>query len=412
MMKRKNYWFLFAILLLSLTSLSPSLDFDYNNRLNDTKDPSRLLYPDSPDQATNQEPIQITVQLSTEEFAQLELKNKSFMQGTGIQVELSNIPLDDPNKLFHSLAIGEGPDVMLVNSEEVYSLATKGYLLPVESYQTHSPESSALSSLLSLMEWNGYQWGIPYDMDPYVMQWQSLVLETLGFKEPPRTLLDWSDLLVKVQESKGKYLLAMESKQPYGLVALMDQVGGDITNPEEEPLNWIEQALPYMYILDNHVEESEGIALEDIPLVISPYSTAALVQEEGMLLELSESVYASHPILLRSRALAVSSHSSLPEQSAEWIAYMTSPNVEMERFRATHHLPVVRSLYNHSTFVSVDLSITLNKLLENSSDLNMNAIQKKDLSTLTTYINQLLKGSITKDEFKEYMKNGEDLKPK
>ncbi|HEY2494957.1 MAG TPA: extracellular solute-binding protein [Paenibacillus sp.] len=402
MMKRKNYWFLFAVLLLSLTSLSPSLDFAYNNRLNDTKDPSRHLSPDSPDLTMNQQPIQITVQLSAEDFVQLQQKNEGFMRVTGIQTELSNIALDS-NKLVDSLAMGEGPDVMLVNSEDMYSLATKGYLLPVESYRTHSPESNGMSALLSLMEWNGYQWGIPYDMDPYVLLWQPLALEALGFELPPKTVQEWTDLLVKFQESKGEYLLAIESEQPYGLATLLGEVGGDISNPEDGSLNWIEQALPYMYIMDKHIEEWKGMAKESITLVISPYSNAAAVKKQGMILELSDNVYAKHPILLRSRALAVSSHSVLPEQAAEWIAYMTSPTTQLEWSKATHHLPVLTSLYNPSSSSSV-LSITLNKLLENSGEVNTKSIQSNDLSTLTDNVDQLLKGSITKKEFKDNIK--------
>ncbi|AJS57730.1 ABC transporter substrate-binding protein [Paenibacillus sp. IHBB 10380] len=408
MMKRKNYWFLFAVLLLSLTSLSPSLDFAYNNKLNDTKDPSRLLSPDSPDLTMNQQPIQITVQLSAEDFAQLQQKNEGFMRVTGIQTELSNIALDS-NKLVDSLALGEGPDVMLVNSEDMYSLATKGYLLPVESYRKHSPESNGLSAILSLMEWNGYQWGTPYDMDPYVLLWQPLALEALGFHQPPKTVQEWNDLLEKYQESKGEYLLAIESEQPYGLATLLGEVGGDISNPEDESLNWIEQALPYMYIMDKHIEEWKEMTKESVPLVISPYSNAAVVQKRGMLLELSDNVYAKHPILLRSRSLAVSSHSVLPEQAAEWIAYMTSPTTQMEWLKATHRLPVLTSLYNHSSSSSIVLSITLNKLLENSEEVNTKSIQSNDLSTLTDNVDQLLKGLITKKEFKDNIRANESI---
>lgn len=407
-MKRKKYWFLFAILLLSLTSLSPSLDFAYKNKLDDTKDPSRLLFPDSPDQTTNQQPLQIMVQLSAEDFSQLEQNNERFMRITGIQADLSNIPFDSaPNKLVHSLAIGEGPDVMLVDREDMYSFATRGYLLPVESYRTHSPESNSLSTLLSLMEWNGYQWGIPYDMDPYVLLWQPLALKALGFNAPPKTLQEWNDMLVKHQESNGEILLAIESKQPYGLAALMGQLGGDISNPEDEPLNWIEQAQPNTYIMDKDIDDWEGMVQESIPLVLSPYSKAVVLQKKGMLLEFSENVYATHPILLRSRALAVSSQSSQPEQSAEWIAYMTSPDIQLEWLKTTHHLPALTSIYNHSSSSSIYLSITLNKLLENSGDVNTKAIQSNDLSILTKNVDQLLKGSITKKEFKHNIKNNE-----
>lgn len=87
-MKRKKYWFLFAILLLSLSSLSPSFDFTHNTRReppgDDPVPPQQR--PEIPESDLG--PIKVGVQLEPDQIVALSKLNEHFMDETGARVEI------------------------------------------------------------------------------------------------------------------------------------------------------------------------------------------------------------------------------------------------------------------------------------------------------------------------------------
>jgi maltose-binding protein MalE len=402
-LKRKNHWLLFAILLLSLTSLSPSLDFTQENSQKKNNIPSNLLSLDSPNLDNNQRPILISVQLSDENFKILESMNQQFVRETGIQSELSNVAVETAQAEFSmSLAIGEGPDVLLMESEWVNSFAMKGYLLPVESYLKNATGSDVLRTLLPTVEWNSYQWATPFDMDPYVLVWQHKTLVEMGIMKPPRTNIEWVNLLSKQADREGKSLLGMDVEEPYALATLMGGMGGDILHLDDKTLLWIEQALPYMNIVGDKKKEAwQQLYTGEIPLYISTYSDAILSWKEGLEVVLPEGLYNNEPVFLRSRSFAVSSHTSLTDQSAEWIAFMTSSSIQQEWLERTNRLPALNTIYENISSNGTDIPFGLELL----KSLNHGSIQSDQMirpiwNELSIYVKQLLTGQITVDQFK------------
>jgi maltose-binding protein MalE len=405
-MKRKNHWLLFAILLLSLTSLSPSLDFTQENSQKNNNKPSNLLSLDSPNFDNNHRPIRISVQLSEENFKILESMNERFVRETGIQSELSNVAVEMAHDEFSlSLAIGEGPDVLLMESKWVNTFATKGYLLPVESYLKNATGSDVIRTLLPTVEWNGYQWATPFDMDPYVLVWQPKTLVEMGIMEPPRTNIEWVNLLSKQADREGEFLLGMDVEEPYALATLMGGMGGDILHLDDKTLLWIEQALPYMNIVgDNKEEVWQLLYTGEIPLYISTYSEAILSWKEGLKVVLPESLYNNEPVFLRSRSFAVSSHTSLTDQSAEWIAYMTSSSIQQEWLEKTNRLPALNSIYENELSNGTDIPFELELLQSlNSGSIQSDQMMRPIWSELSIYVKQLLTGQITVNQFKAAM---------
>lgn len=410
-MKRKNYWILFAILLLSLTSLSPTSDFTQTNSQNNNTNTTSLLSVDSPNQDQSDQILKISVQLSTNEFNKLELLNKRFIQETGIQVELSNNPSKseyDEASISKFLAMGEGSDVLLMESDWIRGLATKGYLLPVESYLKSSPGGSVLRSLLPLVEWNGYQWGTPFDMNPYVLVWQPKALVEMGITDPPSTDGTWNNLLSKQLQRKEKTLLAIDSDESYSLAALIGGMGGNILHPEDHYLKWIEQSLPHMQLVNsnNKHEVLQLVHKGEIPLYLTEYSATTSLRKEGLSVAIPGYFYSESPSFLRSRSFGVSSQSLLPEQSSEWIAYMTSYDIQQEWLYATYRLPSLSAIYENYTNESLDTQIKLDLLNKlNNGDVVYEQLTNKARTDLSMRVNQLLTGQLTVNQFKEEIKS-------
>ncbi len=387
--------------------MSPSLDFTQRNSQNNNNNTSSPQSLDSPNKETSDRPITISVQLSINEFNKLDLMNKRFVKETGIQTLLSNIPEDSAyDEVVKSLAIGESPDVLLMESEWVKTLATKGYLLPVESYRKSTPESNVLRSLLASVEWNGYQWATPFDMNPYVLVWQSKTLTEMGITVTPSTNEEWVNLLNKQKERKGKVLLGIDSEQPYALATLIGGMGGNILQPEDQHLAWIEQALPYMYLVNN-INKQRAVQLfknGDMLLNISPYSDVMSSWMEGLWVDFPEHFYGGSPSFLQGRSFGVSSQSSSIEQSSEWIAYMTSYSNQKEWLNATNRLPSLSAIYENPITDSFDISFRLDVFHElNNGEMDSEQLTNQTLTDLSVYVNQLLTSKIKVSEFKEAM---------
>ncbi|KHF33125.1 Bacterial extracellular solute-binding protein [Paenibacillus sp. P1XP2] len=172
-MKRKNYWFLFAILLLSLTSLSQGQNLTSDSSRGEERKTSVWNPQPASPEDTDPKPIRVVTHVNESDFNTLLDLNKAFVSETGIQVELKNMPdADAYRQLTAALKVGEGPDIMLVNSPWIHPLALGGYILPAESYQSSTTGSDVISPVSQMLEWNGYQWGVPLDMDPYVLVWR------------------------------------------------------------------------------------------------------------------------------------------------------------------------------------------------------------------------------------------------
>lgn len=406
-MKRKNYWLLFAILLLSLTSLSPTLDFTQTNSQNNNTNTTSLLSVDSPNQDKSDQIIKISVHLSTNEFNKLELLNKRFVQETGIQAQLSNIPDEsgyDEISISKALAIGEGSDVLLMESNWIKGLATKGYLLPVESYLKSTPGGSVLRSLLPLVEWNGYQWGMPFDMNPYVLVWQPKALSEVGITDPPSTDEEWDNLLSKQLERKGKVLLGIDSERSYALAALIGGLGSNILHPEARDLKWIEQSLPNMKLVNDNNRQQVLQLVHDgeIPLYLTAYAETTSLRKDGLSVTIPSYFYSESPSFLRSRSFGVSSQSLLPEQSSEWIAYMTSYDIQQEWLYATYRLPSLSAIYENYTNESLDTKIKLDLLKKlNSGDVEYEQLTNKTWTELSIRVHQLLTGQLNINQFQE-----------
>ncbi|OAB43148.1 extracellular solute-binding protein [Paenibacillus antarcticus] len=405
-MKRKNYWILFAILLLSLTSLSPSIDFTQRNSKNNNNNTTSPESFELQNKESSNEPITISVQLSIDDFNKLDIMNKRFVKETGIQAQLTNISENNAyDEVSQSLAIRESPDVLLMESEWVKTFAAKGYLLPVESYRKSTPDSNVLRSLLALVEWNGYQWATPFDMDPYVLVWQSKMLMDKGIRLSPSTNEEWIKLLDIQMQRKGKPLLGIESEQPYALAALIGGMGGDILQPEDQSLAWIEMALPYMYRVSTNDKQQALQSFMDgeMLMYLAPYS-ASKTWNDGLGIDFPEHFYAKSPSFLRSRSFGVSSQSSLTEQASEWIAFMTAYSIQQEWFSETNRLPSLSAIYENPITDSFDIPFRVDVLRElNSGENNSKQLTNNELKELAIHVNQLLTGVLKVSQFKEEM---------
>ena len=182
-------------------------------------------------------------------------------------------------------------------------------------------------------------------------------------------------------------------------------MGGDIVQPEGHQLAWIEQALPYMYLVNtnNKQQALQSFMDGDMLMYLASYSET-VTWNDGLGVDFPEHFYGESPSFLRSRSFGVSSQSSLTEQASEWIAYMTTYSNQQEWFKETNRLPSLSAIYENPITDSFDIPFRLDVLHElNSEENHSKQLTNNELKELAIHVNQLLTGVIKVSQFKEAM---------
>ncbi len=170
--------------------------------------------------------IHFAVSLKPEEYAALE-KWVGDYSAHGVKVELTNLPLEEAyDVLKQASQLGEAPDIMLLNNAWVNEFAALGYLKPVDELLDSDPQAQRLSAVMNQVKWNGYIWGIPKDVDPYILAWNKQKAEEIQAEEPPQTaeeLLQWNSQFMNPDEKK--YGVYYHPGDPYALLSLLSALG-------------------------------------------------------------------------------------------------------------------------------------------------------------------------------------------
>lgn len=333
-MKRKKYWFLFAILLLSLSSLSPSFDFTHHTRREPPGDepvPPQQR-PELPE--SDQGPIKIGVQLNPDELGQLQILNEKFMQETGADIEVTPLEVGETGTksfLLH-MSLGEGPDVILMDSHYIKALAMSGYLLPIDASQATIPNGDMLNGLLAPLQWNGYQWGMPFDVDPYILSWPTKGEEGSPFKMPDNPVLSF------------------DPEDPYAFGAAIHLFEGDPNKPEQEALDKLTSHFHEFTDSDQQSGDAENAdqtasETESSQMGIESYSSFTKKDSEGVSAILAMGNAHLNTPVVRTRSFAVAANTESPSLAMEWVTYMTSKATEVEWSKAVGTLPVASDMY-------------------------------------------------------------------
>ncbi|MFC3745485.1 ABC transporter substrate-binding protein [Paenibacillus sp. GCM10012306] len=404
---RKNYWLLFAILLLSLTSLSPSMQVNTGNgslEVNRRQNPS--AFPNSSKVGTV-DSLHITVALSPAEFTELKALSSSYSLSSGVKIDLKNIETANAEEvLLKDLTVGDSPDIIMTDGRKILDLAKHGYLLPIDIYRS-VPGSAPLTRLIPQMQWNGYDWGVPLDIDPYVLVYSPQRLAELGMPSLPRNMNEWNLMLENLRKEPGKYLLALDTRTPYGFAAVLESMGTSMISVKPETLNWMQEALGNFY-LSNEPDPKiwGGIQDGNIAIAAVPFSEwqrygNASLKAEGLLGVHStggiESIY--------SRSFALPAQSEHPEEAVKWLAFITGTASQLDWLNATGGLPALDEIYRSGSPSGVTLPFDSQLLL--AEEAAPDDEPEGGWKTMSEAVSLFLKGKLNAAELQKQLQTSE-----
>jgi maltose-binding protein MalE len=312
----------------------------------------------SREQAKDEGKIKVAVQMKQSEFVALQQMNELFMQSHDVEVELINSDMDPTyTKLQSQLELSEAPDVLLINNEWVRHFASQGFLLPTDRYYSSSLNRELLTSALAQNEWNGYTWGVPLDVDPYVLVYNSNALKKLGFTSPPSTERDW-DKLIHVFQNQDyiPYLLSYDYGDAYAALTLLWQLSperseGNIPFELTEGVKGIFQQLESLrpVVLDTKEQSPDKIwkLCYDEKLLFYLTKASEVSGRNDKVISIFYPQQSDKPRSLwqHGRSYVVPTQSANAKKAGEWITTMTSLQDQSRWFHATSHLPVNKSQY-------------------------------------------------------------------
>ncbi|WP_424768273.1 extracellular solute-binding protein [Paenibacillus sp. sgz302251] len=303
--------------------------------------------------------IHVNVSLPAAEFELLTERNRHFMMKyPHIDVQLTNEPSTDKAYAEWTLQSrqGEAADVMLLDNDWVKPFAVSGFLQAVDSIMTGDVLSDQMIGLLELLKWNGYIWGVPKDVNPYVVAWSSNLLEQSGFQTAPAEWTAYQAVANQAIASNPQVTIVQLSednlKQQLVWLATFQTEQTSLINLKAYNNLQMDQ-LQWLRTMEQHVGRQK---LEDVQAIaesILENRLLAAVIPWAVYENLSESIRSELIVdrnrtfypWLNGRSYVISSGTEAEEEAMLWIQEVTDIYEQQKNYDLFNLLPVRASLY-------------------------------------------------------------------
>ncbi|MGF9698786.1 extracellular solute-binding protein [Paenibacillus sp. MABNR03] len=415
-MKRRHQVVLFAVLLLSLTILSPSFDFRGTPQ-NQEGDQDNSSFPNTSSRNENQQvPVEIVVSMSEKEFQVFSKIANQIADARMVEIDLRNLETDTyQNVLEDELAVGDSGDIILLDSAEVQGYAKRGHLYPLNATSLSKTLGESVSRLREKTEWNGYQWGMPFDFDPYVLASGSDVAAEAGLERLPQNLDEWTKLLNQMEE-KTRGLLTININDPFAADAWLNEFGPGVAPstvrniPEasthvgdEQVKRVLNRIQPYIKPLDADPEFNDSAMQEQSLLIVTRFSKL-LEGDQGLNGDKrspTNRVMFKPLAAIKSRSFVITSGSHEAEQASRWIEGMISASAQSDWYQQAHHLPAKQQQLNLESKKLTDGGQMIGGQEWFASEISENDVIESPMQLLQykKKIQQFLQGEISANQY-------------
>jgi ABC-type glycerol-3-phosphate transport system substrate-binding protein len=414
----------FLMLCIMVLILSPWVDAPSSTSIAVTEPEKEAFAPALP--IIPQEITMLTVEVALEavEFNALVDQNIAFeLRHPDINVELLRIEPEQAYLAFkQSSEMEESADIMLLENEWVKEFAASGYLLPADAAFVGKALAEQFDALATPLKWNGYLWGVPRSLDPYVLVWNADLLgEWLGADAVlPLTIEQWTALTAKSAQLQGTTSwLTLDPNDPLALLAWLENTSGERSDGLwtkgskpwdgtlfEQALSMLEQQRTGVTFADTKEEAGRLLKEGETLAAIIPYSKAATLIAEPRLasntnLEIDHQSWKLPYIWPRGSSFAISSHTEAEDAVHTWIAEMTDVPIQLQNMEESSRLPVYRSLYESDRLLSNLLPGKTGQSFPNQSPLVMGPDLPARLKQLSILWSRFAAGEIGLGDWKK-----------
>lgn len=312
--------------------------------------------------------IHVNVSLPSSQYEILQKLNREFMiKYPHIQVKLSNeSATSQPYEKWELQSQrGEASDIMLLNNGWVKPFAVRGFLKPMDSIMTGDILSDQMAGLLDSLKWNSYLWGVPRDVNPYVVVWSEALLEEAGLKDAPSDWASFQEAAVKIIELHPEVSIInwsagnLEQQLVWldtfhkGVMQIRKLIPLD--DDQISQLDWMHLMMPYIssIAVDAISQLNEAFQGNNLFAAIIPWTEYERLNENlqsKLVVDRDQIVYP----WLNGHSFVISSNSDAEEEAMLWIQEMTDVSNQQLMYAETRALPTRASLYSYNSSLSRD----------------------------------------------------------
>lgn len=394
MFKGKSVWFTLLIGVMLVTVSGVFFKGTESSRPLDNPAGGGVPSLSGPPVETRSAELHIVAAMKEDEFKQLEMKHAAHADSRPHHVyTLERIePSTAAIEIRDRARTGMVPDIMLLPNTAITEFAATGYLAKAEDSMLGQFESSHITTAIAAqVRWNGSAWGIPVDIDPYVLVYHAD--SNLGSGEWP-VAATYAEVAAWLKERHAGTIQAeavewVFTKQDASLFAA---IGAEAFRQEGMPTDMPSGSeLPEELQAEGIWKQGDGgsislrltadsyeAVLEQIAegrALLAPVPLSALQQFAGASLlkaaVLPESRDGWSGSWQPGRSFAVSSKTMYQREAFEWIQAINDASFQLDVMRQGGGIPVsssVSSLYSIVSQVSPSLlSAALNRMEAYSS---------------------------------------------
>lgn len=404
--------------------------------------------------------LNVAVSMSNAEFMLLQSQSAHYTEThAGITVQLTNIPQPEAYAtLIKANQLGNAADVMLLDNEWVKEFAAQGFLRPLDEFYTGEQQPGGFKAVMDEVQWNGYLWAVPKDVDPYVFVWNTKTAAENKWTHPPETMeewLNWNQTLMNPDQDR--YGIYIDPADPYALISLIAALGDNLIDSASAAMKaddpeFVRQLTSFFTpweMSDAPTPTPKKNARKETPAKATPSPTPAdawnssILQKNypapsqtwdpwelllsgkmvAMVTTVSEFIKHNYnqnnPVELadtkswdggwiKGRSFSISSHSPNSASAIDWIKAMTSMEAMTADWNQASFLPALPTAYNNSWLLSNPDYISYNLLLGNARTWSIEPNTHQKIIALQAEIQQLWNG---KENLQQFLKNSAKLWP-
>lgn len=354
-----------AVLLTSPWASAPKPERMPERSFTDAEDPA--AEPAIVEQAS----LNITIISDEPAFDRLQRQSELFSDlHPDMNVELTRLDPDAaPDWLENWRQRAEDVDAALVPSAWVKRLAVAGELRTVDAAFEGDALSQQFEGIKAQVKWNGYMWGVPHHLDPYVIVWNRARLSTVVRADGSALALplandDWAALGAGLAQQNARQWLALDERDPGALLAWLSAAAG--LRPERllagdagdlgagraaqllETLGASEGALRRP---DGDIAFWRALAGGEYVAAVMTESAAAsgiaqLTRTEAAALSIDRSGWDKPYAFDGGSSFVVGARSRSAEAARTWIAGMTTQELQADNYDTLGYLPPARAVYD------------------------------------------------------------------
>lgn len=258
-------------------------------------------------------------------------------------------------------------DVALVPSLWVKRMAVSGLLLPADSAFEGDALSEQFEAVAAPLKWNGYIWGVPHHIDPYVVVWNRARLSAATRQDGSALTLplgpeDWATLGTEMANEGSRPWLAIDERDSAALLTWLGAATGIRPDLLLGDGNGQWGAGPAATMLDT-LRGTVGLRAPDsgapfweamasgqyaaavTRLSVAQAGIASLGADAAAGLSIDRSGWDKAYAFEGGASFVIAAGTQGESAAKTWIAAMTEAQRQLDNYDAAGYLPVYRSLY-------------------------------------------------------------------